>query len=214
MLAKSKDWDKTADSSPSRMSRSQRDAKALVPVSDAASTVQEEKHVPTMRLSVVYEGERVILDIVASEKVSDVRERVREAFQIGSDEGPTGGEMQERKILTLTFCGADLDHKWFIMDVGIPSGATIRAVLRDEIKPTVYIYIVFNDETVPVIQKINFITMTVAEFRGVASRKTGLPVGVFRLLNDQGREMYDCHALDDYGLDLGGTVTLEIWDGW
>ncbi|ELU15121.1 hypothetical protein CAPTEDRAFT_53190, partial [Capitella teleta] len=167
-----------------------------------------------MRLSVVYENERVILDMNAMERVSDVRERVRDAFGIGSDEGPTGGEMQERKILTLTYCGADLDHKWFITDVGIPSGASIRAVLREELKPTVYIYSVFNEEIVPVIQKINFLTMTAGEFRSIASRKTGLPVGVFRLLNHNGKEMFDCHSLDEYELDLGGTVTLEIWDGW
>merc|ERR1711976_405932 len=26
--------------------------------------------------------------------------------------------------------------------------------------------------------------------------------------------MYDCHTLDDYGLELGNTVNVEVWDGW
>lgn len=169
---------------------------------------------PVMRVTVTYENQRHTLDICAMERVDDIRERVRDAFGIGSDEGPTGTDLQEKKILTLTYAGAELDNNWYFSDIGIASGATVKALLRDEIKPTIYIYSVFNDEIVPVIQKINFRTMTVGDFRGIASRKTGLPVGVFRLLNKHKQEMFDCHSLDEYDVELGSTVTLEVWDGW
>jgi len=48
----------------------------------------------------------------------------------------------------------------------------------------------------------------------VVSRETGLPVGVFRLTNEEGQEIFDCQILESYGLRLGCTVYLETWDGW
>lgn len=43
---------------------------------------------------------------------------MREAFDIGSDEGPAGVEIQEKKILTLHHGGADLDDAWWFTDIG------------------------------------------------------------------------------------------------
>ena len=65
-----------------------------------------ETALPVMRVFVAYGHNRQSFDIETEEKVQDVRERVREAFEIGPDEGPAGVEMQEKKILTLTYAGA------------------------------------------------------------------------------------------------------------
>ena len=59
--------------------------------------------------------------------------------------------------------------------------------------------------------------MPVAEFRGLASRKVGLPVGAFRLINREGRELFDggeTRTIDDYGIDISCTVEVHTWDGW
>ena len=72
----------------------------------------------------------------------------------------------------------------------------------------------FNDDMVPLLDKINFSTLTVSDFRALISRKVGLPVGVFRLLSEKGAEMFDFHTLYDYGVVLGSTVRLDTWDGW
>ena len=56
--------------------------------------------------------------------------------------------------------------------------------------------------------------MHMEELRSLASRKTGLPVGIFRLVTKDGTEMYDGHRLEDYGIDVGHTVWLENLDGW
>ncbi|KAK6968209.1 protein ankub1, partial [Biomphalaria glabrata] len=50
--------------------------------------------------------------------------------------------------------------------------------------------------------------------RSIASMKTGLPIGIFRLVTQDGREMFDGNRLDDYGVDIGHTIMLENWDGW
>ena len=56
--------------------------------------------------------------------------------------------------------------------------------------------------------------MQIEEMRSLASRKTGLPVGIFRLVTQGGKEMYDGHLLEDYGVDVGHTIFLENLDGW
>ena len=170
-----------------------------------------------MRIFVTYENDRITIDIPDGGTVQFVKEDIRDKFCIGPDEGPSGAEQQEKKILTLSYAGADLDPRWIFADIGILAGSTIKAVLKDEVKPSVFIYSVFNEEIVPIYEKIDFQTMTVSEFKGIVSRKTGLPVAIFRLINTQtphGLEMYDCNKLDDYNIALGSTVRMETWDGW
>ena len=38
-------------------------------------------------------------------------------------------------------------------------------------------------------------------------------LGVFRLVSEDGREMFDGHTMYDYGVEMGDTVILEVWDG-
>lgn len=72
---------------------------------------------------------------------------------------------------------------------------------------------------------------SMGHIRSLISKKTGLPVSVFRLCHispplqklpkiynditvDKFKELYDCKTMGDYGLELGSLVKLEIWDGW
>ena len=167
-----------------------------------------------MRLCVGYGKTRLRLNVEDGKTVGDVKEVVRDCLMIGPDEGPAGVEQQEKKLLILKYAGAELNDSWVVADIGIAPGTTLRAVLKDEIKPSLYIYSTFNEETVPLFQRINFHQVTVADLRGIVSRKTGLPVSVFRLLNSENVEMYDPHFLDNYGMDLGQTIRMETWDGW
>ena len=139
---------------------------------------------------------------------------VRDHFHIGPDEGPAGAEFQEKKILTLAYAGASLNDAHWLADLGITPGSTLKAVLREEVKPSVFLYTAFNGKTIPVLDKINFKFMSVADFRALASRKSGLPVGAFRMVNQNNMEMFDNHSIDDYGIDIGATVDIQTWDGW
>ena len=61
---------------------------------------------------------------------------------------------------------------------------------------------------------INVSRMPVTDLRTIAQNKTGLPMAIFRLTTLEGREMYDGHCLDEYGIDVGHTLKLENWDGY
>ncbi len=167
-----------------------------------------------MRIFVVYEGDRVTVDVDENDQVLVVKDIVREAFSLGADQSPSGLEGPEKKILVLHHQGADLDDHWPVMDVGISSGATIKAVMRDQIKPVLYIHSVYNNDVIPILEKMNMRTFTVAELRSIVTRKSGIPVGAFRLMSPGQVEMFDCHTLDSYEVEVGNKIRLETWDGW
>ena len=123
-------------------------------------------------------------------------------------------ELEDQKILVLTYAGAQLADHWTLGDLGLANGSTIRAILQLEVKPSLFIYCAFNDETVPITDKINIQKTTCASLQGMASRQTGLPVTVFRICAPDGREMYDNKLLFDYGVNLRDTLRLDVWDGW
>ena len=136
-----------------------------------------------MRLFITYRDERYQYDAKDQAAVRDIKETIREVFGIGPDEGPAGVDLQEKKLLTLTYAGSDLDDTWTVTDIGLLTGCTLKAVLRDQIKPTLFIHTMFNNKVLPLFDKINFHHTSVMQFRGMVSRKTGLPVGVFRMVS-------------------------------
>ena len=160
-----------------------------------------------------YDGDRVTVDVTDSQTVGEVKQEVRDKFNMGPDPGP-GGIGRERKILALHYMGADLVDDWIMYDVGIQAGSTIKVLMKDEIKPVLYLSCAYNEEIVPILDKFQVPTMKVCDLRSIATRKTGMPIGVFRMLSPDGKEMYDCNTLYDYQVELGETIRVETWDGW
>ena len=103
-----------------------------------SDTIRE--RVSMMRIFVVYGKERITVDVNDTQTVHDVKETVRDLLNMGPDEGPTGVEVQEKKILTLTYAGSELDCTWVFADIGITPLSTIKAALREEVNPSLYIY--------------------------------------------------------------------------
>ena len=65
----------------------------------------------------------------------------------------------------------------------------------------------------PVTNNPHFTPLFVLQIRAIVTRRSGIPVGVFRLTHE-GKEIFDCHQLDDYNIDVGATLRMETWDGW
>ena len=68
-------------------------------------------------------------------------------------------------------------------DVGVKHGSTVRIIQREAVKPLLYIQCAYNDEVVPVVDKFHVPSLSVHDLRAIVTRKTGIPVGVFRLVN-------------------------------
>jgi len=182
------------------------------------------------------------MDIEDRQTVGEIKELVRSSLKLPTDEISASSDSHERQVLALSFAGAALNDLWRMADVGIRSGATIRAHFRSEKRPSFTLFRRIDGRSMPVYRPVNFRTATGSDLRAIASRTSGLPVGVFRLVTSQLHtasgdggenvgddavtssscidqlqtvvEIFDCQTLDKYGLELGCTVVMETWDGW
>lgn len=159
----------------------------------------------------LFEGDRVSLDVPIGSTVGEVKKMFQTKLNIYIDEM----NRKDTKVLVLHYSGSDLEESWCFTDLGIPAGATIKVLLKEEILPALYIYTTYNQETIDIVDKhLNVLSMAVEDLRTIAGNRSGLPVSIFRLVTEDGREMYDGHVLYDYGIDSGATIRLENWDGW
>ncbi|XP_070571807.1 protein ANKUB1-like [Ptychodera flava] len=158
-----------------------------------------------MRIFVTFEDRRDSLDVKPADDVASLKAKTIDVFQIDT----RGGQ-----FVVLNYQGSDLMDDWYLSDIGIHAGATLKAGLREEVKPTLYVYSAFNDETIEILEDLNPITTTVAELKTFVVRRCGIPITVFRLVAMDGSDMYDVNSLDTYNIELGATVTMLTWDGW
>jgi hypothetical protein len=166
-----------------------------------------------MRIFVSFQDERCTMDIPHGKTVAEVKLMVQEKFFIQPNRIAVDGMDTEKNILVLSYAGAELGDDWILTDIGVSPGSTIHAFTKEELRPIVHIYCAYNQEIIQVLEKFKFVETCTKDLRAIASRKTGLPVGVFRLTIEE-KELYDIHTLDMYDMNIGDTVNLETWDGW
>ncbi|XP_076434899.1 uncharacterized protein LOC143274838 [Babylonia areolata] len=157
----------------------------------------------------LHDGERITLDVNVGMTVRDVREMIQILLNISVDQ-----YKHDKKVLVLSWAGSDLQDPWVFSDLGIVPGSTIRVNLKEEVKPVLHIHCSHSQDTISLYDNLVIGHMHLDELRSLVSRKTGLPVGIFRLVTKGGKEMYDGHRLEDYGIDVGHTILLENLDGW
>ncbi|XP_012940860.1 uncharacterized protein LOC101845019 [Aplysia californica] len=156
-----------------------------------------------------YEGQRLTLEVPVGMTVKALKEDIQERLGISVDQ-----YKQDKKVLVLSYAGADLGDSWVFTDLGIVPGTTIRVQLKEEVKPVLYIKCSHSQDTISIYGDITITHMKLDEVRSMASMKSGLPVGIFRLTTTDGQEMFDSFRLEDYSVDVGHTILLENWDGW
>nr|XP_039271905.1 protein ANKUB1-like [Styela clava] len=160
-----------------------------------------------MRIFVAFEDVRLPMDVQPGQTVHDVKIVLREHFKLNSSHA-------EGKILRMLYAGAILRDEWVCSDIGISSGSTIKSALIDSDQPVLHVECPYNGETIVIRDQLNFATTSVSQLTRLVSSKSGFPVSVFRLCTKDGREMYNCHMLDRYGVDFGSVIKLHVWDGW
>jgi len=72
-------------------------------------------------------GRRLPMDVDDRQLVGDVKEKVRRALRLGSDEGLAGSESGERTVLSLSYAGVVLRSSWRFADLGIPAWAQVTS---------------------------------------------------------------------------------------
>uniref|UniRef100_UPI00398F2F59 protein ANKUB1-like n=1 Tax=Pristiophorus japonicus TaxID=55135 RepID=UPI00398F2F59 len=162
-----------------------------------------------MRIFIAFETFCEPFDILQEQTVLSVKLMIKHHFCLSLLD-----DKQGRRYLELVYAGAVLEDNWVLADVGITSCSTLKCLLKEEDKPVLYVFNALTRQTVPIMEKPQFLTATVAELKSLVSLKSGLPVSTFRLSTRGGTELYNCNKMDDYQLVIGSILRLDIWDGW
>nr|XP_019604396.1 PREDICTED: protein ANKUB1 isoform X1 [Rhinolophus sinicus] len=162
-----------------------------------------------MRIFIAFEGSFEPFEVSADETVEAVKLMIKDYFHI-----PLSEDKQGRRYLELLYAGAALKDSWSLADVGISFGSTLRCFVKEEDKPTLYVFNAVTQETMPILESASLLGKKVSQLRTLIALRCGFPVSVFCLRTPRGLEMYDCNTLSDYQTDTGSTLRLDVWDGW
>ncbi|KAH1165861.1 protein ANKUB1 isoform X1 [Mauremys mutica] len=162
-----------------------------------------------MRIFIAFEGFCESFDISSDQTVQAVKLMIKDYFHI-----PLSEDKQGRRYLELIYAGAILKDNWILADIGISVSSTIKCVVKEEDKPAFYVYNAVIQEKVPIKGSVYLLASKVSLLKTLVTLKCGIPNSVYCLRTPEGREMYDCNTLNDYQLDIGTTLRLDVWDGW
>ncbi|KAF5914588.1 hypothetical protein HPG69_007974 [Diceros bicornis minor] len=162
-----------------------------------------------MRIFIAFEGSFEPFDVSADETVEAVKLMIKDYFHTPLSEDEHG-----RQYLELMYAGAALKDSWRLADVGISFCSTLKCFVKEEDKPTLYVFNAVTQEMMPIMESISLLGKKVSDLRTLIALRCGFPVSVFCLRTPKGLEMYDCNTLRDYQTDIGTTLRLDVWDGW
>lgn len=114
----------------------------------------------------------------------------------------------------LAYAGSDLSDAWIFTDLGIVPGSTVKVCMKEEVKPVLFVKCSHSGEVIEIMDDYFVEKLLVDDLRTMVSKKSGLPVSIFRLVSRENLELFDRHALFDYAIECGDTVYMESWDGW
>ncbi|EDV23241.1 uncharacterized protein TRIADDRAFT_17137, partial [Trichoplax adhaerens] len=159
-----------------------------------------------MKLFFSCQNYRFALNVSQTDTVGSVMERLREKASIIFDDS-------SNTRLVPYYAGSYLQKEWPIMDIGIPQGSTIRCYLRQELKPSLYVYCNFNRQLIDINEPLNVPQTPVHQLRSIITDLTGLPLSCYCLISPYRRVMNDSDKLLDHLVDEGMTVRLETIKG-
>ncbi|XP_070259593.1 protein ANKUB1 [Myotis yumanensis] len=162
-----------------------------------------------MRIFIAFEESFEPFEVSADETVEAVKRMIKDYFYI-----PLSEDEQGRQYLELMYAGAALENSWSLADVGISFCSILKCFVKEEDKPTLYVFNAVTQEKMLIMESISLLGKKVSELRTLLSLRCGFPVSVFCLRTPKGLEMFDCNTLRDYQTDIGTTLRLDVWDGW
>ncbi|XP_045172127.2 uncharacterized protein LOC123534112 [Mercenaria mercenaria] len=165
---------------------------------------------PSMLIFGVHEGERVAIDVPIGSTVGEVKKMIQVKLNIYFDDLVK----QDKKVLVVSYAGSDLNDAWIFTDLGIVPGSTVKVCMKEEVKPVLFVKCSHSGEVIEIMDDYFVEKLLVDDLRTMVSKKSGLPVSIFRLVSRDNLELFDRHVLFDYSIECGDTVYMESWDGW
>ncbi|XP_064234581.1 protein ANKUB1 isoform X1 [Aotus nancymaae] len=102
------------------------------------------------------------------------------------------------------YAGAALKDSWSLADVGISFCSTLKCFVKEEDKPTLYIFNAVTQDTMPIMERISLLDKKVSDLRTLVTLRCGLPRTA----------PGSCFIKDRTSKLVGTTLRLDVWDGW
>ncbi|CAF0780591.1 unnamed protein product [Didymodactylos carnosus] len=155
-------------------------------------------------------GERVIYNGKQGSTVADLLRWLEHRFHFESN----CSEKTNRRLVLL-YDNTPLKEEWYIDDLSIDSGATVKCTIREDKIPNYRFFLPIRGEMFDIYDdNLHPIDTTIIQMRIIASRKTGLPLSAFRLVVDNNNELFDHFTLSSYDIEPRSTLTIQTWVGW
>ncbi|UJR31762.1 hypothetical protein I4U23_019240 [Adineta vaga] len=143
-------------------------------------------------------------------RVEDLLRWICRRFHFESSTGETGN-----RRLSLVYDSTELRSHWFLEDIHIRFGSTVRCMVKEDRIPDYRLFLQIRNETFDVFDaKLHPTQTTILQLRIVASHKSGIPLSAFRLVMDTNTELFDHVRLSQYDIDYRATLTIQTWVGW
>lgn len=156
------------------------------------------------------ENGKFFLDVSPNHTVHDVKLILQDHFKIDNK----SSETQSRSFV-LEYKNTRLNDKWYLADLGITIGSTLKCYSYVEKHPELYVYVKCQKSTIKIFES-NFDAekWSVLEIRVILQNLTGFPLGIFRLKTTSNQHMFDSKLLSEYGIERSSTVIMETWLNW
>jgi len=151
-----------------------------------------------------------LIDVPENIRVEDVLRLVREEFGLKNE-----NDARSEASIVLSYNGFDLKPKWSLTDLGIPSGAIIRCIYREQKAAELYIHCGFNKQLLKLFDTSITIESTIGSIRKKIADRLGLPLSVFCLESYDGKQrFYDQMKLINYDIKIHDHIFLKVWNGY
>ncbi|UJR36041.1 hypothetical protein I4U23_028778 [Adineta vaga] len=165
-----------------------------------------------MRYHIFYPVTKAItlIDIDENVHVEEILELAKQKFGL-----KVHGSGPSETSVVLSYNGFDLKPQWLVSDLGIPSGAIIHCLYREQKAADLYVYCAFDKRILKIFDSTITMDTDIGSIRQIISRKIGLPLSTFCLETYSGTQrLYDEMKLINYDIKTHDHVYLKVWQGF
>lgn len=155
-------------------------------------------------------NKKLCLNVSQDQTVRDIKLILKDHFNIDSKTNET-----DLKKFILEYNCTELNDKWYLTDLAIPIGSTLRCYTNIEINPELFVFVKFQKKTIKIFEpEFDAEKWLVLEIRVLLQNLIGLPLSIFRLKTSSNKVMFDAKLLSEYDIEKGSVLTMETWLNW
>ena len=166
-----------------------------------------------MKVNVLFNSNRYVIEVGPLHSVAKLKQQLISKVKLNVNILPPEGHAMPKFVIY--FHHTPLPDDILLYDIGLIPGSTIHCTQIFKPKSFLKIYIKYSSKFVEIHDDLDPEITTIGELRVMLQNRLGIPVSVFRLIQEKhNQELYDIHPLCYYKIQEGEVLILEIWKGF